>query len=486
MALPLRASVLTEAIGGDTSIATDHVPGMNTLAIIATSFGFALVQLDVSILNVALPRIGDTLGSGVSGLQWVVDAYAIVFASLLLGGGALGDCFGARRMYVCGLTLFTLASLGCSMAPGEGVLIAARVLQGAGAALLVPCSLALLTHACGCDNAARARAISLWTAAGSVALSIGPPLGGLLVDTMGWRSIFLVNLPIGVIGIVTTSRTLAETPPCGGALDLKGQILSILALFGLAGAIIEAGRFGFHAPLVPAGFAIAALSSIAFLIVETRAADPMLPLGFFRNPTFSAATVVGLAINFTLYGMIFALGLYLQQTLHYTPIQAGLAFVPLPIVLGMANLAAGRVSLRFSPRVRLASGLLIAGLGYCLLGHLYNANSYVSLLPGLVLIPAGIGLAVPLMTSALLSTVPRARSGTAAGVLNTVRQAAGGIGVASFGALLAGRGVSGLDVALMLSVMILACAAIVALLGIRPAQSESRPAADGPVPTTPG
>ena len=189
----------------------------------ARSFGFALVQLDVSIVNVALARISQSIGSGVVGLQWIIDSYAIVFASLLLAAGALGDRVGARRAYVAGLALFTAASVGCGFAPGTALLMAARALQGVGAALVVPCSLALLSHACAGDSAARARAVSLWTAAGSVTLAAGPLLGGALVNALGWRSIFLVNIPVGAAGIWWTWRTVAETPRRAGALDLQGS-----------------------------------------------------------------------------------------------------------------------------------------------------------------------------------------------------------------------------------------------------------------------
>ena len=380
--------------------------------IAATSFGFAVVQLDVSIVNVALARISESLGGGVADLQWVINSYAVAFASLLLAAGALGDRIGARRAYIAGLTVFAIASVACGISPGIGALIAARALQGVGAALVVPCSLALLTHACGDDSAARAHAISLWTAAGSVTLSAGPLLGGLLVDALGWRSIFLVNIPIGAAGIWWTWRTVAETPRRSGALDLPGQVLAMLTLLGLTGAIIEAGHRGMDAPQVIAGFVGALLCGAGFMLREAHTADPIVPLGFFRNSTFSASTLVGLVINLTLYGTIFLLGLYLQQTLGYSPTIAGFAFLPLPIVLGMANVAAGIIGYRFGLRIPMALGLVIAGIGYGLLARLSATTHYASLLPGLVVIPLGVGLSVPLMTSALLAPVPRSRSGS--------------------------------------------------------------------------
>jgi MFS transporter, DHA2 family, methylenomycin A resistance protein len=443
------------------------------LTIAATSLGFALVQLDVSVLNVALARIGAALGTGVTGLQWVVDAYTIAFASLLLAAGALGDRIGARGAYVGGLALFAVASVACGLAPGAGVLIVSRAVQGMGAALLVPCSLTLLTHACGDDAAARGRAISLWTAAATVALSAGPVLGGILVDTLGWRSIFLINVPIGVIGIWLTRRFVAETPAAGGGFDLAGQVLALLTLLSLTGAVIEGGRLGFASPFVLSGLGLAVLCAIGFVAVEARGRTPMLPLGFFRDRTFSAAMLVGLFINLTLYGALFVLGLYLQQVHGYSPMTAGLAFLPFPIALGIANLAAGPIGARFGNRLPMVVGLIVGGVGYWLLRHLDATTPYAAMLPGLVVIPLGVGLAVPLMTSALLSTVPRARSGMASGVLNTVRQAGGGIGVALFGALMAVGGITGIRDVFVISAGLLACAALIAGFGVRSPQRRS-------------
>ncbi len=214
------------------------------LVVVATSLGFVLVQLNVSILNVALARIGAALGTGVAGLQWVVDAYTIAFASLMLSAGALGDRIGARRAYLSGLVLFVVASLGCGLAPGIGTLIAVRAIQGIGASLLVPCSLALLTHACHGDATTRARAISLWTAAASVSLAAGPVIGGVLIDTFGWRSIFLINLPIGAAGLWLTQAFVEDTPQHHSGFDWMGQTLALVTLLVLTGTVIEAGAFG--------------------------------------------------------------------------------------------------------------------------------------------------------------------------------------------------------------------------------------------------
>lgn len=441
--------------------------------IVATSLGFVLVQLDVSIVNVALAKIGIDLRTDVAGLQWVVDAYTLMFASLLLFAGALADRIGARKAFVGGFGLFVAASLACGLAPVPAALIVARSIQGIGAAFLVPCSLALLNHACRDDAVMRARAVGLWTASGSVSLAAGPVLGGFLVHALSWRSIFFVNLPLGAIGIWLTLRFVEESlARHSGGFDLAGQILAIVGLSSLTAAMIEASAAGWSSPLVLLGFGIAVVCLVAFVLVEARVPTPMLPLDFFRNPTFSAATLVGLAINLTFYGVIFVLSLYLQQVRHFSPIEFGIAFLPIPLMLLPSNLAAGWLGGKVGSRPLMVVGLLVAAVGYWLLHGLDAATRYVAMLPGLLVVPLGIGLAVPAMTAALLSTVPRSRSGIASGVLNTVRQAGGAIGVALLGSLMARSAVHGVPLAFVASAAVVAAAAIVAFLGVRPLQEE--------------
>jgi DHA2 family methylenomycin A resistance protein-like MFS transporter len=436
------------------------------LTILATSLGFVLVQLDVSIVNIGLARIGTRLGVGMAGLEWVVDAYALSFASLMLSAGSLGDRLGARRSFIAGFALFVGASFACGIASGAAALIAARAVQGVGAAALVPSSLALLNHACHGDGQRRARAVGLWTAAGSVALAAGPVLGGLTIDTLGWRSIFLANVPIGVIGIWMTRRWVEETEVGNSALDPAGQALGAIALCAMTSAVVEGGASGIARPVVLALAALALAAGGVFLLVEARARQPMLPLAFFRLPGFSPATVVGFVVNFTLYGAIFAFNLFLQRLAHYSPLGSGLAFLPFPAALLVANLCAGPLVARYGARLPMAAGLALAAAGFALLSTVTARTTWLHMLPGLIALPAGIGTAVPAMTTALLSSVPRQRAGVASGVLNTVRQAGGAIGVALFGSLLAHDGASGMHVAFLLALVLLAATSLLALRGI--------------------
>ena len=425
------------------------------------SVGFLLVQLDVSIVNVALASIANDIHTGITALQWIVDAYTVTLASLLLSAGALGDRVGARRTWLGGLALFLLGSLGCGLAPDTAVLIAARVVQGVGASTLVPCALALLNHAARDDAMARARAVSLWTAAGSIGLALGPVLGGVLVTALGWRSIFFANVPIGVGGIVLAYRFVDEAPVHRGGSDGRGQLLAILGLFGLTAAVIEAGPLGWTSPLVCAAAALAAVSFAAFIATEYASRQPMLPLGFFRHSAFAAATLIGFMLNLAVYGAFFVLGLYFRQTHHLSVMLTGMALLPLAVAVFAANIAAGRLAVSLSPGVIMAGGLLIASAGAWLLRDIGAATPYDAILPGLLLLPFGIGLAVPTMTTVVLGTVPRSRAGVASGVLNAVRQAGGAVGVALFGALMAGSG-SGISDAFTISAALLAFAAAIA------------------------
>ncbi|MGY4350622.1 MFS family permease [Bradyrhizobium sp. GM7.3] len=285
-----------------------------SLTLAAMSLGYGVVQLDVTIVNTALDAMGKTLGGGVAELQWVVSAYTIAFAAFILTAGALGDRIGAKRVFMAGFAIFTAASLACALSPNATVLIGARLVQGLAAAILVPNSLALLNHAYP-DDRERGRAVAIWAAGASLALTAGPFVGGALITLVGWRAIFLVNLPIGLIGLWLSWRYATETTraPSREIIDLPGQLAAIGALGALAGAIIEGGALGWQHPAVLAAFASAALLAVLFVWRESRATQPMLPLSLFDHRLFSLTALVGLLVNVAIYGLIFVLSLYFQR-----------------------------------------------------------------------------------------------------------------------------------------------------------------------------
>src|ERR1700734_1110393 len=337
-----------------------------SLTLLAMSLGYGVVQLDVTIVNTALHRIGTSLGGGVSELQWVVNAYTIAFAAFILTAGALGDRIGAKRVFMAGFAIFTSASLACGLASNSAVLIAARAVQGLGAAVLVPNSLALLNHAYP-DQRGRGRAVGIWAAGASLALTAGPLAGGALIALIGWRWIFLVNLPIGIAGLWLSWRYATETTRNRQReVDLPGQILAIAALGCFAGTIIEGGALGFGNAFVIAGFAGSALLAFLFVAQEARSSHPMLPLSLFAHRLFALTSLVGLLVNIAFYGLIFLFSLYFQQINHWTPFETGLAFVPMMGMVLPANLLAARVSERLGAPATIAAGGMLTALG-CLM-----------------------------------------------------------------------------------------------------------------------
>jgi DHA2 family methylenomycin A resistance protein-like MFS transporter len=446
-----------------------------TARVLATvSIAFVVTQLDVTIVNIALPSMGVQLHAPVSGLQWIVDAYTLAFAVLMLSAGILGDRYGPRRLFASGLGLFALSSLACGLAPDVPSLIAARAGQGVGAAAMLPNSLALLNRACGHDPRLRARAVGLWTASGAVSIAAGPVLGGLLIAALGWRSIFIVNLPICAAGLLATFAWMPqrydETPHVLGrdniGIDLPGQCLAIVALTTFTGAIIEMRTLGAGNPFIIGSFAASALAVVAFVMIEAKTDAPMVPLALLRDATFSAAVVFGICVNMAYYGSVFVLSLYLQHVRGATPIQAGLAFLPLTGGFLISNLVSGWIVARRGPRFPMMLGAAVGALGYGLLHATQADTSYAALLVTFLLIPGGMGLAVPAMTTAILASVEPRRAGTASAILNTARQAGGAVGVAAFGTLASGAGssavVSGLQMSSAIATALLVAGALVA------------------------
>jgi DHA2 family methylenomycin A resistance protein-like MFS transporter len=449
----------------------DH-PHRRGLTLIATSLGFGVVQLDVSVVNVALRPIGAALGGDVSALQWVVNAYTVAFAALILSAGALGDRIGAKRVFIAGFTVFTTASAICGLAPTLGVLITARALQGAGAALLVPCSLTLLNHTYP-EPRERSRAIGRWAVGASAALSAGPLVGGVLTATLGWRAIFFINAPIGMIGILLTARFASETSRTADrGVDLWGQLTAVLCLTLLAAATIRGGSDGFGAATVLGGYAGAAAAGAAFLAIEARRARPMLPLRLFRCEAFGASTAIGLLINVAFYGLIFVFSLFFQRAQHFSALTAGLAFAPMTVSIMAANAVAGRLHERLGARAIIAGGALLMAGGAVALEGIGAHSAFATLVPQLIALGFGLGLIVPAMTASLLGSVHRSRSGIASGTLNTARQTGSVIGVALFGSLIAGGGrvVGGLHIALIIAAVL---SLVVAGLSVRTPSAQT-------------
>src|SRR5689334_18068421 len=437
------------------------------LALAAMSLGLGVVQLDITIVNTALSSIGTSLGGSVAELQWVVTAYTIAFAAFILTAGALGDRVGAKRIFIAGFAIFTLASLACALAPSAMFLIAARSVQGLAAAILVPNSLTLLNHAYT-DPKARARAVGFWAAGASVALTAGPLVGGALIALVGWRAIFLVNLPIGAAALWLTWRYAKETPRLAQReIDLPGQIAAIATLGTLAGALIEGGALGWGHPLVIIGFAAAALIGLLFVWREARAPQPMLPLSLFGHRMFALTALVGLLFNTAFYGLIFVLSLYFQEVRGWSPFATGLAFVPMMGMVLPANLISASVSERIGAPQTIALASVITAAGCVALLPMASGTSYWAIGAQLIILGGGLGLLVPSLTSTLLSSVEKSRSGIAAGVLNATRQTGSVLGVALFGSLVAGNNafMAGAHASLVISAAVLLAGAVAILQG---------------------
>ncbi|MEU8773527.1 MFS transporter [Streptomyces sp. NPDC048606] len=442
--------------------------------LLAACLGFVVVILDVSVVNVASEALGAEFGGSLAGLEWVINGYTLTFAAFLLTAGALGDRFDLRRIFVTGFALFAVASLACGAAPTLVTLVIARILQGVGAALIVPSSLSLVNGHFP-DPALRARAVSVWAAAGGLALALGPVVGGLLVDTLGWRSIFHVNIPMAVLGILLIRRHAQAAPPRDPerrrSLDLPGQSLAIVGIGALTAAFVEANARGWDDGLVLTCVLVFAAALVAFLLVERRSADPMLPPHLFGRRAFSATSLIGVLLNFAFYGLIFVLSLFFQQARHYSPLATGLAFLPMTGAIMAANLACAPLVKRFGARGVLLTGNLLAALGYLAVVPALGSDAYPAVVLQFIVAGFGIGLVVPAMANAMLGAADPAHAGIASGVLNASRQLGGLIGVAVMG-LFVGRSATanllvGLRAGLVCAAVALGAAAVLSATGIR-------------------
>ncbi|SDK75127.1 drug resistance transporter, EmrB/QacA subfamily [Actinopolyspora mzabensis] len=394
-----------------------------------------LAILDVTVVNLALPAIHRDLGSGMSDLQWIIDAYVLVYASLLLTGGTIGDRYGRKRAFVTGMALFALGSAVSAAAPQLDVLLVGRIAQGAGAAAFGPATLSILTQAFP-HGPQRAKAIGIWSGTSGLALVVGPIAGGALVHTLGWQSIFLLNLLVAAAGLMAGLMTVTESKaPRHSRLDPFGQALAVLWLGALTFALIEGARLGLRAPLILTLLALAAIGCVAFVLVETRREHPMLPLALFRRPTFAACNVVILLVGFGLFGSFFFLSLFLQQIQGYPAGEAGLRLLPLMVAIVITAPIAGRLAGRFGARPPMVVGLTLTGCGLLALTGVGVATPYAAWWPALLPIGLGLGLTMAPTNAALMGSVELPRTSTASAMGSTSQQVGSLLGIAVLGAI---------------------------------------------------
>jgi len=425
-------------------------PARNRLTLPVLCAAVFLAQLDTSIANLAVRSIGEHFAASMSALQWIIDSYNLVYAALLLTGGLLADLLGRRLVFMAGLAVFIAGSLVCAAAPAIPVLLAGRALTGAGAALLLPASLAALRVAW--PNAVeRGRALGIWTGCNGVALALGPTLGGALIHEFGWRAVFLIVIPIGVLAFALSPLAFAESADRNGRdFDWPAQAFGALALGGFAFAAIESGR----APVGAAAlFALAAAALLAFVRIEAgRGAAALVPLPMFALPDFRAAATAAAGMTFGMYGMMFLLPQFWLAQGKLDPIGAGLALTPAAVVYVATSPLSGPLAERIGPRIMIAGGVAIIGSGLILIGATAAAAGIAGAEIGLALTGLGMGLATGPLAGLAVAAVPAARAGTAASLINVARMSGAAIGVAALGAVftLAGGGASGLRLAMLL------------------------------------
>jgi EmrB/QacA subfamily drug resistance transporter len=431
----------------------------------ATILGSSLSFIDSSVVNVALPAMQRDLHASLATMQWVVNGYMLMLASLILPGGSAGDRFGRRRVFLIGLCAFVIASLACALAPGTAWLIAARLMQGIAAALLVPASLAIIGAAFA--GPARGRAIGTWAGAAALTTALGPPLGGWLVDTISWRAIFYINVPIGALAAVFALRMPADRQAGQRtSLDLAGAILAVASLGLLCDGLITLGRaerISGLAELIAAAAAVA-----CFVLCEQRARAPMMPLTLFHNRAFSGVNVLTVLLYAAMTGVLFLLPFIFINARGYSASAAGAAFLPLPIIMGSGSRSAGALGARYGAGPPMTVGACLTASGFVLLALCANDASYwTGTLPGIIIIAIGMTIAVAPLTTTVFDSSPAALSGIASGINNTAARAGGLIAVAALGLAFGTTGTASIPAATLLSAyrQVLFVAAGVALLG---------------------
>ncbi|HYN99861.1 MAG TPA: MFS transporter [Actinomycetota bacterium] len=406
------------------------------LVLVAMVFGLFMPMLDNLVVNVALPTMQRELDARVSDLQWIIDAYTLTFASFMLIGGSLGDLFGRKKFFLGGLVLFTLGSLACGMSESTEQLIAFRAVQGLGAALLLPGSLSILTATF--HGKERGTAIGIWAAMSGLAVAAGPLVGGYIVEHYSWETIFFINIPVGIVGFLLTAIVVRESRDTTRArrVDVPGLLTGTGGLFLLVYALIEGGVEGWTSDLILSAFAGSAVLLIAFIVIEIKSRNPMLPLHFFRNPTFAASNVVAAAVFFALFGTTFFLALYLQNVRGFSPLETGVRLLPFTAMILLISPIAGKLSDKHGSRWLMTLGCLYAAGGMALLLRIEPNSSYESIiLPAFVVLGSGMAMTMAPMTAAVMGSVDPRHAGVASAATNTTRELGGVLGIALLGAL---------------------------------------------------
>ncbi|WP_407309063.1 MFS transporter [Pseudomonas sp. nanlin1] len=402
---------------------------------VATCLGYLVVQLDVSVVNVGLGALKSAFNTNLTGLQWVINSYALVFSALLILGGGLGDKFGAKRVFIFGFAVFTLASTGCGMATNMPILIAMRCVQGIGAAFLIPTSLMLIRQNFK-DLNQRRSAVALWGACGGIALAAGPVLGGIMIEHLGWRSVFLINIALGILAIMLTLRFTPASSRIDKKIDVAGQISIAISLALLTYALTEASSLGWS--VIPvSSMGLAALALAVFMLVETKAQAPMLPARLARNNVLLGTMFTGAVINLTFFGVVFVLSIYFQTILHYDALHTGLAFIPLTAVMTVSSLTSARIAKRISALSIMTTGLALQIVGFALLSQIGPESSFWLLNGAMMIVGIGSASTVPSMNNSMLAAVSPEDAGMASGLMSSARQLGGVVGVAVFGILIA-------------------------------------------------
>jgi EmrB/QacA subfamily drug resistance transporter len=449
----------------------------------AVSVGLFMIMLDNTVVNVALPAMQRSLHIGLSELEWVVTGYALTFAAFMLTGGKLADLLGRRLIFMLGLTVFTGASLACGLAPNGGFLIGARVVQGLGGALMNPATLSIITATF--PPRQRGTAIGIWAGVSAMALAIGPLVGGLLTEHVNWNWIFFINVPIGIVGLLAIPLFIDESRDTSHEQrpDVPGLLTSGIGLFSLTYAFIESNNYGWGSTRILVAFAVAAVSLVSFVVLELRQRLPMLDLSLFRNRTFTGANTAMLFVGLAMFGTFFYVSLYMQNVLHYSPVEAGASFLPMTCLIILIAPRAGKLSDRFGSRWLVGGGMTLLAVMLLYYSRLGAHESFWAILPGLLIGGVGMGSTMTPTTAAAMSSVPVAKAGVGSAVLNSMRQVGGSLGIAVMGAIVAagaGAGAAaartpdaflhGFHDALRVAALLALAGAIVATAAIRKAE----------------